>query len=315
MSRYLRYLFACICLGVAMGGSAQTLAARVVVVGNGLAAYAQASESLVDALERSGSGRFSVEQWRIEDFRRRVTLTQLPQPIVFVTLGSQAAQAVLSSSNNTPVLSALIPQRSFEQIVRASGRKVSAQLSAIYLDQPLQRQLALLQLALPQVQQIGVLTGPDSSDKLAELGALTQARGWVLRHARVKGDEALYPALREVLDGSDVLLALADPLVFNSANIRNILLSSFRARVPMLAFSPAYERAGAVMSLYTTPSQVGAQAAREVQTLLRLGHFAERVQYPDDFEVAVNHNVARSLGLALDGDALREALRRMEGRP
>lgn len=298
-----------------MGGSAKTVVARVVVVSSGLAADAQASESLVDALERSGSGRFSVEQWRIEDFSRRVTLTQLPEPKVFVTLGSQAAQAVLSSSKNTPVLSALIPQRSFEKIVRANRGKGSGQLSAIYLDQPLQRQLALLQLALPLVRQIGVLTGPDSSDRLAELSALTHARGWDLRHARVTGAEALYPALRDTLDGSDVLLALADPLVFNNASIRNILLSSFRAKVPMLAFSPAYARAGAVMSLYTTPSQVGAQAAREVQTLLRLGHFAERVQYPDDFEVAVNHNVARSLGLALDGDALREALRRMEGRP
>lgn len=45
---------------------------------------------------------------------------------------------------SAPVLSALIPRISFERILRDSGRTASSQLTALYLDQPLNRQLALI---------------------------------------------------------------------------------------------------------------------------------------------------------------------------
>ena len=70
----------------------------------------------------------------------------------------------------------------------------------------------------------------------------------------------IFPALKQVLEDAEVLLALADAQIYNSNSLQNILLTSFRARVPLVAFSPAYVRAGALMAVHVTPTQLGAQA-------------------------------------------------------
>ncbi|MGJ4749122.1 hypothetical protein ACQV5M_22350, partial [Leptospira sp. SA-E8] len=95
-----------------------------------------------------------------------------------------------------------------------------------------------------------------------------------------------------------------------------ILLASFRAKVPMQAFSPAYSRAGALLALYATPEQIGTQVATLARDALVEQNGKARgfgpPQHTQLFEVSVNAHVARSLGLQLDADALAERLRRLE---
>lgn len=316
MYRLLRHLLTCCCLGFAVVASAQSVPVQVVIVSSAISpAYEEASKALVDALEQAGVRRGAVALLSAQDMARRATTPQLGTAPLFVGLGVRATQSLLSADVTAPVLSALIPRRSFEQLLHSSGRNTSGLLSAIYLDQPLRRQLALVRLALPQARQVGVLLGPDSVAKLPELRTNAQGAALLVRHVEVAGDQALFPALREVLDGSDVFLALADPLVFNSTSIQNILLSSFKARVPMVAFSPAYVRAGASLALYSSPAQVGKQVALVALAALRSGRLPEQPAEPDDFLVDVNLSVTRALGLTLDGAELRQALRRLEHLP
>jgi ABC-type uncharacterized transport system substrate-binding protein len=145
--------------------------------------------------------------------------------------------------------------------------------------------------------------------------ALTQSIGLELVEATVSPDQSLFQSLKKALEEADVLLAVADPQVYNSSSIQNILLSSFRANVPMVAFSPAYVRAGALLSVHVTPTQIGLQAAAISRGVLQGKALPAAPLYSQDFNVAVNEHVARSLGLTLDAGALRERLRRREGTP
>lgn len=79
----------------------------------------------------------------------------------------------------------------------------------------------------------------------------------------------------------------------------------------MMAFSPAYVRAGALLAVYSTPTQIGQQAGALARGVL-LGQPLGVPQYPLQFEISVNEHVARSLGLKLDADQLAERLRRLE---
>lgn len=315
MPQFLRRLAAYCCLGFAMA-SAQLVLAQVVVVRSATGpAYEETSEALVSALERVGVTRSAVVLISADDLARPSNAARLDSARIIVGLGVRATQSLLAAGTPAPVLSALIPRRSFERVLQASGRSASRSLSAVYLDQPLRRQLTLVRLALPQARQIGVLLGPDSVADLADLRRQAQGAGLLIRHAEVTGDQDHFQALREVLDGSDVFLALADPMVFNSTNIQNTLLSSFKARVPMVAFSPAYARAGASVALYSSPAQVGKQVAQVVADALRGGQLPAQPVEPDDFLVDVNPNVTHALGLTLDGARLRQALRQLEHLP
>jgi ABC-type uncharacterized transport system substrate-binding protein len=234
---------------------------------------------------------------------------------VFVALGSQATAALVEENLSIPILAALIPRQSFERILRQSGRKVSPQLTAIYLDQPLMRQLALIRAALPRAKRLGVLWGPESKGSAPQLRALAESSGLQLVEAEFKPDGAGFPDMRQVLSASDAFLALADPLVFNSNSIQNLLLSAFRANVPMVAFSPAYVRAGAWLSLQVTPNQVGQQLAPLVQGVLQGGGLPDHTLESTDFEVSVNEHVGRSLNIKADAAELRLHLRRLERLP
>jgi ABC-type uncharacterized transport system substrate-binding protein len=89
-------------------------------------------------------------------------------------------------------------------------------------------------------------------------------------------------------------------------------MTTIRAQVPLVAFSPAYVRAGALLAVYSTPPQVGDQAAQWVLNGLANRTLPEQALEPLDFEISVNEQVARVLGLSLDVKALTRALRRQE---
>lgn len=309
MRRHLRTLI--LLLGWLLSATMSVAASVLVVSSERSAAYEEAAEALMAELERGGVGRTEVEFVTASDWSQGNDRSSK----LIVTLGFEAAQALVSSDVRTPVLSALLPRSSFERVLRASGRKVSSQLSAIYLDQPLSRQVALIRLALPSVRRIGVLWGTESLIHAPSLRLLAPSSGFQFVEANVIASEPLFPGLKRVLDDSEVLLALADPTVYNSNTIQNVLLASFRARVPVLAFSPAYVRAGALLALYVTPTQVGQQVASVVRGVLQGKALPSSPAYAQNFSVAVNGHVARSLGLALDADGLASQLRQREGAP
>jgi ABC-type uncharacterized transport system substrate-binding protein len=82
-----------------------------------------------------------------------------------------------------------------------------------------------------------------------------------------------------------------------------------------LAFSPAYVQAGALLSLHVNPAQLGRQTGMIVSAALQGKALPATPIYSQDFSVAVNEPVARSLGFRLDGEALRRQIRDQEGLP
>lgn len=295
-------------LTVLTGGARANGPAVLIVSSERSPAYLEASEAVTSELARlTGDAQPQVLQ---------VTVADLPAyrgstPRLYIALGAEACGQLGRTPAAAPVLCALLPRASFERVLRDAGRRAGASLSAVYLNQPLGRQLDLVRLALPQARRVGVLWGPDSQTSEAMLESAAQARGFRVVGVSVKPDEPVFNGLKKILDGSDLLLALADPQVYNSSSIQNILLASFRAQVPMLAFSPAYVRAGALMAVYSTPAQIGQQAGLIARGVLQ-GQPLGVPQYPLQFEVSVNEHVARSLGLKLDAGNLSDRLRRQE---
>lgn len=312
MMRHLCSLLVGVALCLA-GWSAHAGSRVVMVSSDNTAAYMEAIQTVTTELVRGGVPpedilRLSVPEWAAQSEPGL-------QARIYLALGSQATAALAATRVSAPVLAALLPRSSFERALQGHTLKASSAFTAIYLDQALQRQLALIRLALPQAKTLGVLWGPDSWPKAPALRALAANAGLLLHEAGLDGKLALFPDLQQVLDGSDVFLALADPQVFNSNTIQNILLTTFRAQVPVVAFSPAYVRAGALLSLHTTPEQVGRQAAALVQAALRGKPLPAQPLEANDFEVSVNTHVGRALNLTLDGKALRQALRQLEHLP
>ena len=184
----------------------------------------------------------------------------------------------------------------------------------MYLDQPIDRQLDFIRLAMPEARRIGVLLGPESGKQFSVLQAAALERRLKIVAQWVGQDRELASALQKILPDIDIMLALPDPAVFNAGTIQLILLGSYRQRLPLFGFSAAYVRAGAIASLHSTPEQVGAQAADMLLTALAKGHLPPP-QYPRQYAIATNPHVARSLGVAIEGEeALLQRMNRADAR-
>ena len=150
------------------------------------------------------------------------------------------------------------------------------------------------------------------TDGSMALAAAAMERKLRLSAQQVMGESDLAPALQKLLPDTDLLLALPDAAVFNAGTIQLILLSTYRHQRPLIGFSASYTRAGAILSLFSTPRQIGAQAADMLRAALASGRLPPP-QYPREFQVAANPHVARSLGLSLDSeDGLLQRLREMD---
>ena len=306
-------LFACL-IGCAVLPLGALAASTVVIVSSERSpAYVEATEALVRELERNGLSRYEMLQLSSSEWMDAGPIT----PKVIVTFGTEAAEVVAKTEPRAPVLCTLLPRSSFERVIQVSGRKPSPQFSALYLDQPLSRQLELIRLTLPTARRIGVLWGADAQaqGQTGPINALARARGLELVEGTVGRNETIFPALKRILEDSDLLLAMPDPQLFNSNSIQNILLASFRARVPMVAFSPAYVRAGALVAVHVTPTQIGLQAAAIAQGVLQGKTLSGTPLYSRDFSVSVNEHVAHSLGLTLDARDLNTRLHQREAAP
>jgi putative ABC transport system substrate-binding protein len=293
------------------GGSAH--AHKVwVLTGDSSANYVDTTQAVSQALVDGGVDQQDVLVQSFRELEGR--LSALEQPKLIISLGSDALAAALKWNLRSAVLAGVIPRAAFERISKDSLRRSNGSLSAVYLDQPISRQIESLKIALPRARKVGVVFGPNSQTQQAAYAAALRTRQLEMVSAVVSPENSVFSALKASLDGVDVLLAVSDPAVFNSTTLSNILLTTYAAQVPVVAFSPAYVKAGALYALYSKGPQIGKQLGAVALGYLQSGQLPAAL-HPFEYSIDVNDSVARSLGISLDITRMNEMHIKTEQRP
>ena len=230
-----------------------------------------------------------------------VTAGFLSEAKLIVAVGVRAAETLAALPGRQSVLAVLIPRAWYAKVGRArlsdGGRRLT---SAIFLDQPFERQAKLIRLAFPETRKVGVLLSAEQRYLADELGDALRAHRIGVVQSLVTDEDRLIIPLEQVLSETDVLLAIPDTLVFNRNTAQSIFLTSYRYRDPIVGYSRSMTRAGALVSVYSTPAQIGQQSAEWIIGVL--AHSTLRLPppaHPAYFEVSINDQVARSLGISL----------------
>ncbi|MES9902241.1 MAG: ABC transporter substrate binding protein [Sedimenticola sp.] len=215
---------------------------------------------------------------------------------VILTLGRSAAKQVKIRSENPPhVVNALIPKAAADQL---SLDSTAHRNTTIYLDQPIRRQLRLTAIAKPNAR-VGVLLGPTTQELRPRIEQEAAKLGLLVNYRNIMKEEMIGPSLKNLLNNSDILLALPDQVIYSRKNLFNILLSSYHSKVPVIGFSSAYVKAGAIAAVYSSPEDIGRHLADIFGTMLREeingSHPAHHHEYPKYFSVDINKSVSKSL--------------------
>ncbi len=278
-------------------------------------AYAEFATQLGNTLGQTSGARPPLRVITLNSIKdetpSRSTLGQL-----VVAVGTPAMTAMARKPPNVPVLNVLVPRASFRSLARTSTRtQDNKQFSAVFFDQPWARQFALIRHAVPG-RRVGILLGKDSADLSATLLAAARDAQMVASIEMVTDEADLLPSLKRLLPNSDALLAVPDATIYNRSNIATILLTSYRAKVPLFGFSSSYVKAGALAAVYSQPAQIAQQVA-EIILNLPASASLPAPQSPRYFSVTVNPQVRLSLELSMDDEAqLLQKLKQLpEGAP
>ncbi len=217
-----------------------------------------------------------------------------------ISVGISASRYALQHWSDSPLLMTLISRRTFLELT--AGQVQQKQLSAVFIDQPLARQVRFLHHLLPAAKRTGILLGQSSRRLEPTLNKLFSALGITLV-TRNTNERKLANDIRYLARQSDVILALPDHDIMTPNHAKWLLYMAYLRKTPVLGFSRSYVDAGALAAIYTTPAQNARHAARVASNFLTaiktVGHHLAAPDYPADFTISINNSVARSLSMTL----------------
>ena len=197
------------------------------------------------------------------------------------------------------------------------GLKYTSTKSDLITEQSVCRHIGLVRAIDPDWSTIGVLSSIESLDTAAELTRCSIKHNLNLQVYAIIDTSDLLRTLETAVVDNKVLLAISDPIIYNSRTVKNILLTAYRHRKPVIGFSESFVQAGAVAAVYTTPQSAGDKAASIVRDFFKNSwQFDKKRYYSEDFSISTNAQVAKSLEIDLpDEEAIHRSVSRMENRP
>lgn len=229
-----------------------------------------------------------------------------PEAALLVTMGSASLQWRLKQTISTPTIGTYISSSGLQAL---DLPPVPDYLQIMLANPAPARQIQLARLLIPRLSTAGALYTHDHQTQLSEWNQASKAAGVDLLSLPLENQQQLGRQLITLLEGSDVLVAVDDPVIYNADNLKTILLSSYTRDKVLIGPSAPFINAGSLSTTYSTPSQM----AQSIDQLLTRPWRPGSIVYPHYFSVLSNAQVARSLGFPPpDDDSLAAQLRQME---
>lgn len=217
-----------------------------------------------------------------------------PKVDLNIAIGEKAMELAISDFK-APLLNIMISRNAYETLrEKRRLRRSSKVVSAIYIDQPWDRQFNFIRAALPNYNKVGILHSPDANIILPRL-----PRGMTVNTRPIRQSESLFSALESIMSSNDLMLVVPDDGNYINSNIRNITMTSFRLGVPMVGISQNHISAGMICAIFSTQNQIIEQITGTVISFAE-NRLLPDPQYPELFSIAVNYQAASSMGIAID---------------
>lgn len=280
---------------LALGALPAHAAVVAVVLSEDSAPYHEASEAIESALRPQHT------VIKVLSTKLGISGSALARANLLITVGVKAAEQITEQGNGVPLLSVLVTEDWYRNQGRAKFAASGRSYGVVLLEQPLERQMRLIRQAFPRATKLGAVVGRRNAELLEDLQTAAGAAGLILVGAVAESESSLVATLSQTLKEADLLLAVPDAEVLNRNTVQSVLMTTYRYRDPVVGYSMALSRAGALVSLYSTPGQIGRQAG-EIAVKALDGGKLPILQWPKYYSVSVNGHVARSLGISVPAE-------------
>jgi ABC-type uncharacterized transport system substrate-binding protein len=220
--------------------------------------------------------------------------------MVYFAIGPVALRDAASRKDDCVVISAFTSSQVWHSVAASASPARAAAMTAVYAEPAPADQLRLIALLYRRPVRIAAIVGSDT-------GFLKPVLHGAAEVEELAAGDDINRVLNRIAP-TEVLLAMPDRGVYNTENIRNILLSTYRHKQGVIGFSADMVKAGALATTYSDIEDINAQVAEMAAAFVASGELAPP-QFPRYFSTIVNQGVARSLDIEVDGAALTFAHR------
>lgn len=262
-------------------------------------------QSIVNSIKREFRLKRKTEKIKILDLNKPRSASQhvLKGNKLVITIGAKSLDYYLRTAAQTPFLASFITESAFASLSRKVAKKDrlrGAFVGGISLEQPSYRLASLVKLIENGIQSVGVVLGPNSLKKRVSLQKQIARFGGKLKVAEIRASDNPVKKLRTVFENSQIVIVIPDKADFNRNLARWIVTLSYKYKVPVVSYSRKYADAGALISLYSQPRQIGMQTAKMALSYLNQPRTRSlKLVAPEYFQIHINQSVNQAFGLRL----------------
>ncbi|MCR8922028.1 hypothetical protein NO559_04555 [Dasania sp. GY-MA-18] len=290
------------------GSSLSWASPKIIIINS---SDAQPYQLAAAALSKHLSDSEELAQYRVE----LLTITQaqkiselgLGPDSFIVTVGSAAAEYAIQLNPDVAIVNSFITRNAY-QAIRGQAAANKA-ITAVFMDQPIARLIHLASL-LKQDQQpyrIGMLSQtalPVDTPHPASI---------VINSATLLLNQNPIKQIEPLMKNSDVFIVRPNTSLFNRLVAKLVLQLSMRYKTPVIGFSEKYAKAGALLSLYASPENIGQDSAKLIHDWISDTHKnMPAARYGKSFSIVVNQRVAKKMALSVDAEHLTQQLQQRE---
>jgi len=229
------------------------------------------------------------------------TLIKDNKPDLIYSLGGESTDIALRNTTTIPIVATMILKKfSYKGVNNITG---------VYLNYPLTIQFQWLKKFFPEQRKVAIFFNPEeNSTTIQEARKIASQESLELISIPVETPKELPYALDQLRNNIEILLAIPDEIAMSSKTAKEVLLASFRNRVPLIGLSDNWVKSGALYSLSWDFNDLGRQCAIQSDKLMK-GASVQSVpiEYPRKTTYSINAKIAEHMNMEISQALLKNA--------
>lgn len=285
-------------LPIVPAGAAERIA---VILNSEMAPY----HEVLEGIREAGKRRLNADVFDLAtmDAPEIVRSVEKGRYRLVMAVGAKALE-IAASVNGLPILTAM---------VNDPGRHLGpshAGFTGVRMSIPAQASLLALRQLIPSAKRVGIVYSQQFSSNLAaEASREASGLGITLVKRAIAGPGEALDGYSSLVGQVDAILLLPDPSALSSRVLEELLIISYKNRLPLVGFSFKYVKEGALLALSYEPRDVGADLAEMAVEIIGGAPVSSLPLRPvSRLTLHINARTAESMGIAIP-PALRNSAR------
>jgi putative tryptophan/tyrosine transport system substrate-binding protein len=229
------------------------------------------------------------------------------KPDLVATIGTEASLFAKDNLKGIPAIFFMVINPA-ESLLIGSSVGSGSNLTGVSLDILPELQFKKLKEMLPKLSRVGIIYNTKENEWIQNIERAAKKLGLLIVAKPISSAADVPHALDELIGSADCLWAQVDPLIYNAQSSQYILLTLLRNKIPFVAFSSQYVKAGALFALECDYSDIGRQSAQmAINVMVNKFTVSVPIALPEKMNLVVNKKIAELIGIEIPQKLLEEA--------